>query len=214
MNLVPPAPPPSRLPDGFAVRLDPRTRRIDDGGTLLGGSPLRLLRLSARARILLDTERLVVRDATSAALAGRLLDTGIAHPDLPPVPVPAVTVVIPVRDRSAGLARLLSALRADPATRRLPVVVVDDGSIDAAAVAALAAAAGATMLRHETARGPGAARNAGLRTATTDAVAFLDSDCVPVAGWLGALAPHLTDPRLALVAPRIVAWEGGRRPTR
>jgi mycofactocin system glycosyltransferase len=211
MNLVPPAPPPGRLPDGFAVRLDPRTRRLDGGGTLLGGSPLRLLRLSARARALLDTDRLVIRDATSAALAGRLLDSGIAHPDLSPVLVPEVTVIIPVRDRPAGLGRLLGALRADPATSGLPIVVVDDGSIDAAAVAVQGAAAGATVLRHEAARGPGAARNAGLRTATTDAVAFLDSDCVPVAGWLQALAPHLADPRLALVAPRIVAWEGGRR---
>jgi mycofactocin system glycosyltransferase len=210
MNLSVPAPPPDRLPDGFAVRLDPRTRRRNDGGTLLGGSPLRLLRLSARARALLDTDRLVVRDATSAALARRLLDTGIAHPDLPPVPIPEITVVLPVRDRPAGLARLLSALRADPATRRLPVVVVDDGSVDASAVAASAAAAGATVLRHETPRGPGAARNAGLRTATTDVVAFLDSDCVPVAGWLEALVPHLADPALALVAPRIVPQEGGR----
>jgi mycofactocin system glycosyltransferase len=198
------------LPDGFGVRLDPRTRRRDDGGTLLGGSPVRLLRLSPRARALLGSERLVVRDATSAALAGRLLDSGIAHPELSPGPILDVTVVIPVRDRPAGLGRLLTALRADPATSGLPIVVVDDGSIDAAAVAAQAAAARATVLRHETARGPGAARNAGLRTATTDAVAFLDSDCVPVAGWFEALAPHLTDPQLALVAPRIIAWEGGR----
>ncbi|MDQ1661465.1 MAG: mycofactocin glycosyltransferase [Blastococcus sp.] len=210
MNLALPAPPPSRLPDGFAVRLDARTHRRDDGATLLGGSPLRLLRLSARAQALLETDRLVVHDATSAALAARLLDTGTASPDLAPAPVPEVTVVIPVRDRLEGVGRLLTALRADPATREAPIVVVDDGSLDAAAVAALAATAGAILLRHETARGPAAARNAGLRTVTTDAVAFLDSDCVPVAGWLEALAPHLADPRLALVAPRIVAGHADR----
>jgi len=208
MNLA--APPPDRLPDGFAVRLDPRTHRLDDGGTLLGGSPLRLLRLSPRAQALLETDRLVVRDATSAALAARLLDTGTAHPDLEPAPAPDLTVVVPVRDRPAGLGRLLAALRADPVTRDVPIVVVDDGSADAAAVRALAARADAAVLRHETCRGPAAARNAGLRTATTDAVAFLDSDVVPLPGWLDALAPHLADPRLALVAPRIVAWRHGR----
>lgn len=210
MTLGLPAPPPGRLPDGYAVRLDPRTRRLDDGATLLGGSPLRMLRLSARARALLGPGRFVVRDATTATLAARLLDAGVAHPDLAPGPAPDVTVVIPVRDRPDGLRRLLAAVRADPATAYLPIVVVDDGSADAAAVAGLAAAAGATVLRHGTARGPAAARNAGLRTATTEAVAFLDSDCVPTPGWLEALTPHLADPRLALVAPRIVAADGGR----
>ena len=70
------------MPDGFVVRLDPRVRRRPDGA-LLGGSPLRLLRLSARARTLLSGDRLVVRDAATAELAGRLLDAGLAAPDLP-----------------------------------------------------------------------------------------------------------------------------------
>src|SRR4029079_18296511 len=105
--------------------------RRDDGATLLGGSPLRLLRLSPRARALLRDDRLVVRDATSAALAARRLDAGVSHPDLPPGPVaPDVTVVVPVRDRPEELARLLAALWADPVTRDLPVVVVDDGSAE------------------------------------------------------------------------------------
>ena len=99
-----------------------------------------------------------------------------------------VTVVVPVRDRPAELARLLAALRADPATRDLPVVVVDDGSAEPVV------AAGARVVRHATARGPAAARNAGLRLADTGAVAFLDSDCVPRPGWLEALLPHLADP--------------------
>jgi hypothetical protein len=134
-----PGPPPARLPDGFSVRLDPRTRRRDDGATLLGGSPLRQLRLSARACELLVADRLVVRDPTTATLAARLLDAGVAVPDLPQAALPGVTVVIPVKDRPAALARLLAALRADPSTRALPVVVVDDGSADPAAVVARAA---------------------------------------------------------------------------
>ena len=67
------------------------------------------------------------------------------------------------------------------------------------------------VLRHDVARGPAAARNAGLRAATTPFVAFLDSDCVPVAGWLERLRPHLADPRLAVVAPRIVELGGAAR---
>ena len=193
-----PAPPDARLPDGYAVRLDRRTRRRDGGTALLGGSPLRLMRLSARARHLLQSERLVVRDATTAELAARLLDAGLAHPDLPVASSSDVTVVIPVKDRPVELARLLDGLRTDPATRELPVVVVDDGS------ARPVRAEGARLIRHETVRGPAAARNAGLGIATTAAVAFLDSDCVPRPGWLQALLPHLADPALAAVAPRII----------
>jgi mycofactocin system glycosyltransferase len=199
-----PPPPSARLPDGFAVRLEPQVRRRPDGA-LLGGSPLRLMRLSARARGLLSAGRLVVGDATTAELAGRVLDAGLAVPDLPERRPDDVTVVIPVRDRPAGLARLLTALRADPATAVLPVVVVDDGS-----VVPVPAVDGVRVVRWARSRGPAAARNAGLRTATTPFVAFLDSDCVPRPGWLERLRPHLADPRLAVVAPRIVAHEGGR----
>ncbi|MGY1601401.1 mycofactocin biosynthesis glycosyltransferase MftF [Geodermatophilus sp. SYSU D00815] len=198
--------PPSgdRLPDGFAVRLDPAVRRRDGGAALLGGSPLRLVRLSPRARALLAGDRLVVRDGATAELAGRLLDGGLAHPDLAPRRRDDVTVVVPVRDRPEELARLLAALRADPATAALPVLVVDDGS------AGPVRAPGVRVLRHGTARGPAAARNTGLRAATTELVAFLDSDCVPRPGWLEALAPHLDDPRLALVAPRVVGLPPSR----
>ena len=188
-------------------------RRRDGGTALLGGSPLRLLRLQPRAVDLLAGNRLVVADAASAALADRLLDTGVAHPDLGALPDPGtpLTVVVPVRDRTAGVARLLAALRSDPATAGVPVLVVDDGSSDAAALAGVAAAAGAEVLRSEVSRGPAAARNAGLRAARTPLVAFLDSDCVPRPGWLPPLRRHLGDPRLALVAPRVVAL--GASPT-
>src|SRR3954452_14587748 len=95
-----PAAPRDRLPAGYAIRLDPRTRRRQGGRALLGGSPLRLMRLRPPAPELLTSGRLVVRNATGPALPARLPAAGLAVPDLPPATGPAdVTVVIPVRDR-------------------------------------------------------------------------------------------------------------------
>jgi len=102
---------------GTTVALERRARVLDDGAVLLGGSPPRMLHLSPAAADRLVERRLTVTDATSAALARRLLDAGIAHPvGEPPYAVPPpsdVTVVIPVKDRTGGLARLLAALEID-----------------------------------------------------------------------------------------------------
>jgi mycofactocin system glycosyltransferase len=132
-----------RLPDGFAVRLDPRTRRLAraDGGTaLLGLSSGRLLYLAPAAECLLGGDELAVRDGLGARLARRLLDAGIAHPvvvaepgqhaTLPGGPAEEeVSVVVPVRDRPDGLRELLAAL-ADTTPSLAEVLVVDDGSTD------------------------------------------------------------------------------------
>ncbi|TQM15682.1 mycofactocin biosynthesis glycosyltransferase MftF [Pseudonocardia kunmingensis] len=193
------------LPDGMRVALDRQALVVDGGTVLFGGAPPRMLRLTAAAAALLDGGELEVGDPTSATLARRLLDAGIAHPVAQPASaVPAaseVTVVVPVKDRVDGLARLLSALPAGLGG----TVVVDDGSADAAGIRAVAERAGATLLRHERARGPAAARNAGLATARTRLVAFLDSDVVPQPGWLEPLLARFADPAVALAAPRIVA---------
>ncbi|MCX6463666.1 MAG: mycofactocin biosynthesis glycosyltransferase MftF [Pseudonocardiales bacterium] len=192
------------LPPGTAVRLDPRARAVDGGAVLLGGAPPRMLTLAPTARALLVDGTVTVADRTSARLARTLLDAGIAHPVAAPgAPGPgAVTVVVPVRDRTDGLARLLAAL--PPGLGG--VVVGDDGSADPGALRRAVRAAGpVTVLRHERSRGPAAARNSGLAAARTDLVAFLDSDVVPEDGWLDPLLAAFADPAVGLAAPRIVA---------
>ncbi|HEY4004789.1 MAG TPA: mycofactocin biosynthesis glycosyltransferase MftF [Pseudonocardia sp.] len=204
----------ARLPDGFMVRLDRRARVLDGAAALLGLSPGRLLHLAPAARRLLGTGReLRVGDRTSALLARRLLDAGIAHP-VPPHPAavapagPAeseVSVVIPVRDRPDELRRLLAALAATTG-RLAEVIVVDDGSSEPRRCRCVVERSGlpARVLRHETSRGPSAARNTGLRAARAELVMFLDSDVVPRPGWLAPLRAQLADPSVALAAPRIV----------
>ena len=196
------------MPDGFCVQFDRRTRALHERA-LLGGAPLQLLRLSPVAvRLLAGRRRLTVSDATSAALARRLLDVGVAHPRPQTVPqVPAVTVVVPVKDRPAGLTRLLAAVRETAGD--VPIVVVDDGSRDAEEVRRITDRYDAAVHRHPQPRGPAAARNRGLAEARTAFVALLDSDCIPLPGWLDRLLPHLSDPLVAAVAPRIVATGTG-----
>ena len=193
------------LPVGFGVVIDPGTRQLD-ADTLFGGAPARVLRLSRTGRAALAELRAgPVRSDAAGRLARKLTDTGLAHPRPPELASrPDVTVLIPVRDRAMLLDRCLSALGDE-----YPVLVVDDGSEDPAAVASVAAAHGAALVRREVNGGPGAARNTGLLHVATDLVAFLDSDCVPEPGWIERLAAHLADPAVAAAAPRMVAVPAG-----
>jgi mycofactocin glycosyltransferase len=185
------------LPVGFGLRLDRATRRSRDGTMLWGGAPWRLLRLTRAGVRVLDTLLATgVVDERDGALARRLVDAGVAHP-VPLRRSQPLTVVVPARDRPELLDRCLAA--ADG----LPVVVVDDGSQQPDAVAAVAAAHGATLLRHGVARGPAAARNTGAAVTQTALVAFVDSDCVAHPRSLHRLADHLRDDAVALVAPRV-----------
>ena len=102
---------------------------------------------------------------------------------------PRISVCVSTRDRSARLARLLEALRAQTLrASELEVVVVDDGSTDDTwsllSDAANAEGSRVIALRHETSRGPAAGRNAAWRAARGEVVAFTDDDCVPAPDWL------------------------------
>jgi mycofactocin system glycosyltransferase len=179
-------------------------RTFRRGTVLMGGAPLRVLRLSAAGAITVARWWMgtpVGDDPAERRLARRLLDGGLAHPDPAPGMAPeGLSVVVPVHDRPEELRRCLAAV--DP---RCALVVVDDGSTDAGAIRAVAEAARATYVRLSPARGPSAARNAGLAAVRTPFVAFVDSDCVVATGFPGRLLDHLADPMIAAAAPRIVA---------
>ncbi|HEX6025141.1 MAG TPA: mycofactocin biosynthesis glycosyltransferase MftF [Solirubrobacter sp.] len=157
------------------------TIRIDarrEGDLLIGGEPFTIGRID-------DPRELVMRN--------------LAQPIPPPCDPPPVTAVIPVRDRPID--RLLDVL--DIAE----VIVVDDASDDPAPIERAAERAGARYIRRPARGGAGAARNDGLEAATHDLVALLDSDCIPLEGWLDPLLPHFQDPVLSAIAPRIVATD-------
>ncbi|MGO8961226.1 MAG: mycofactocin biosynthesis glycosyltransferase MftF [Streptosporangiaceae bacterium] len=195
------------LPDGFRIELDRFTKQLPDGA-LFGGSPARVLQLTTAGQAALaELRERPVESAAAGVLARRLTDAGLAHPLPPQRPAEAdldVTVIVPVRDRAAMLDRCLRATG-----HRYRVVVVDDGSADPGEIAAVADRHGALLRRRPVTGGPAAARNTGLAGPHSELVAFLDSDCVPPAGWISELAAHLADPLVAAVAPRIVAADAG-----
>jgi glycosyltransferase involved in cell wall biosynthesis len=101
---------------------------------------------------------------------------------------PALSVVVPTRDRPAALERCLRALALQTAPS-LEVIVVDDASLDAGAVrAAVAGACPAARVVRGAGRGPAAARNLGVRAARGAIVCFTDDDCRPDPGWAALLA--------------------------
>lgn len=81
-----------------------------------------------------------------------------------------LSVIIPTRNAARTLERCVTAARASPAVGE--VIVVDNASSDA--TASIAQRAGARLLRTGPERS--AQRNAGLREARGQAVAFLDAD--------------------------------------
>jgi mycofactocin system glycosyltransferase len=190
------------VPEGWRLRLDHRTRVLHGGRTLLAPAG-RMLRLGAGGPQAVADLGEGSGSPAARRLGRTLLDASAAHPQPGAQPADDVTVVVPVKDRTAALGRCLAALRG------CDVLVVDDGSADPAAVAAVCRTHGARYV-HRPNGGPGAARNTALPLLHKDFVAFLDSDCVPEPGWLERLRGHLQDPAVAAVAPRVVG--GARSP--
>ncbi|MGI8756016.1 MAG: mycofactocin biosynthesis glycosyltransferase MftF [Acidimicrobiales bacterium] len=194
------------LPVGWSLTLDAGVRRLDNGRVLIGGSPLRILRLTPDGASWLDeilTGQQLPSSSAVRLLARRLVDAGMANP----VPSPGgptlgqVAVVVPVLDDPAGLKRTLATL--GPVGE---VVVVDDGSQDHAGIESIAV--GATLLRNPRPLGPAAARERGWRAVSQPVVAFVDAGVVAAPGWLQPLLAHLGDPNIGAVAPRVKSSSG------
>ena len=103
------------VPVGWRLRPSRGLRRDRGGEVLLGGSPPRLVTLSARGAELAErwwAGEPVGDDLAERLLARRLLDAGLAHPEPPPRgsrPAEAVTIVVPAYGDAERLARCLSA---------------------------------------------------------------------------------------------------------
>jgi mycofactocin system glycosyltransferase len=195
----------SPLATGTRVRLSDGARFF--GANLVaGGSPWRLLRLSGSSADLVSQWR---HGGEVAAGQGRfartLVQQGLLLPSFDSSrSLEDVEVIIPVLDDPDSLDRLLDQLLG------FRVIVVDDASSDADAIAQCASRHGARLIRGEVTEGPAAARNAGVTASTAPLLWFLDVD-VQVADArrvAASLVAHFDDPVVGAAAGRVVGATG------
>jgi mycofactocin system glycosyltransferase len=124
------------------------------------------------------------------------LATGAVHP----VPnslaaLSEITVVIPAyitnSESHADLKKLVASLVG------LTIIIVDDASPHAVNIE------DARIIRHDTNKGPGAARNTGIAAVTSAVVAFVDTDVTVTSQQIATLAAYVIDTPIGAVAPRI-----------
>ncbi len=98
------------------------------------------------------------------------------------------SVVVPTYDRPRRLRECLESLARQTLAAPWEVLVIDDGTPDAQAVAAAVGTGrpGWRVIRQDNA-GPAAARNRGVREARGEFIAFTDDDCLPEPAWLETL---------------------------
>jgi glycosyltransferase involved in cell wall biosynthesis len=98
---------------------------------------------------------------------------------------PAVSVVVPTRDRAGYLEVTLASLLNQDFGEAYELIVVDDGSRDA--TRDVIARHDVRSLLHDAPRGPNAARNEGARIAQADLIALVDDDIFAPREWLREL---------------------------
>lgn len=134
-----------------------------------------------------------------------------------PLPVPRsplVSVIVTTRDRPAMLLRALESLRAQT-FRDFEVIVVNDGGRDSnGALESLVGSIGVSFsqVRHGSARGPAAARNAGLRLARGRYVNFLDDDDRLLPHHFATLLPALREGARVVFADARTVFESPAEP--
>jgi GT2 family glycosyltransferase len=126
---------------------------------------------------------------------------------------PHISVIIPHLNEPEDLARCLAALTRQ-ARDGVPfeIIVVDNGS--RVPPVEICGAYPGVRLEIEREPGPGPARSRGAAVACGEIVAFIDCDCVPVDGWIAAMArTFATNPLVDFIGGdiRILAANPGRR---
>lgn len=130
-------------------------------------------------------------DAVSGAELARALEplrsAGADPPAIPAAALPSVSVVICTRDRADRLPTALEALESQ-SIRDFELVIVDNAPRNARTRRVVEERAPRAHYVIEPVPGLPRARNAGIRAASGDVVAFTDDDCRPAPRWVETIA--------------------------
>jgi glycosyltransferase involved in cell wall biosynthesis len=136
-------------------------------------------------------------DVDKVAPAFRGPRNPVARVTIQGLDAPLVSVILPVRDRAWCVSRAIESVLAQT-YRNLELIVVDDGSTDETPEV-VAAFGAAVRLLELPARGVYAARNAGVRAANGQLIAFIDSDDAWYPEKLSLQVPRMRRPEVGLV---------------
>ena len=122
--------------------------------------------------------------------------------------LPAVTVVVPVRNAVATIDRCIRALLAQEYPHhRFEILIVDNNSHDGTR-RRLETFENRLIVLDEPKRGASAARNAGVRRASSELIAFTDADCVAERSWVRELVQqHRSDGQTDIIGGRIEPYQ-------
>jgi glycosyltransferase involved in cell wall biosynthesis len=118
---------------------------------------------------------------------------------------PMVSVVIPAFNAGKHIGKLLDSLAAvEYPGELLEVIVVDNGSSDD--TTDIVRRYAVRLMAETTLHNPGTARNAGVRQAKGEVIAFIDADCVATRNWITAALAVMRERQADVVAGR-VEWD-------
>ncbi|MGF1481148.1 MAG: glycosyltransferase [Cyanophyceae cyanobacterium] len=125
--------------------------------------------------------------------------------------LPQVSVIVPIYNGEADVPGLIECLRSQiyPA-ERVEYLLVDNNSSDRTAALLAEAQSSDFEMRplSEKIQSSYAARNRGIRSASSSILAFTDADCRPQPDWLDKLVPPFANPSVGIVVGEVVALPG------
>ncbi len=187
-----------KFKDSFALVDDKRYERGEDGiyGCIREGVPFAPATGRADRPGVLSA-RLIKNDTTHSGESGLKATSAAA--------LPFVSIVIPVFNASETLGLCLDSIaRLSYPASKIEVIVVDNGSTDESE--SLSRKYGVKVLNELSMKSSYAARNAGIRAARGELIAFTDADCIVTRDWLTHLTAHWGHLEIGCFAGEIQAY--------